>query len=134
MAKFRDSFSRSFQRVFFIPLFILFIFKSMSGRKRSSAFSITINHVEWSKSCLSEFLMASDDIRRLVISEETHHPPADCDTGIVPETTERHHHVFVEFKEKYFLDEVRAIFEEFLGQEPWSFDVQVRIPYDIYIS
>lgn len=99
----------------------------MSGRKRSHCFAITINHVQWSKSCLFEFLMASGEIKRLGIGEEKHHPPIDPETGLAPEEDGRHHHIFVEFSEKYFLTEVRAIFEEFLGHEPWSFDVQVRL-------
>lgn len=104
----------------------------MAGRNRSHCFSVTINHVEWTKDCLAEFLTASGDIKRLAIGEEVHHPPLDCVTGeLVPGDHGFHHHIFVEFKERYFLTEVRAIFEEFLGQEPWSFDVQVS--YTIFL-
>lgn len=99
----------------------------MSGRKRSSCFAVTINHVEWGKDCLAEYLLAGDCVRRLAIGCEPHHPPLDCMTGEVPESNGFHHHIFVEFKEKYFLEEVRRIFEEFLGGEPWSFDVQVSV-------
>lgn len=98
----------------------------MSGRKRSSCFAVTINHVEWGKDALGVFLEATEDIKRLAIGQEIHHPPLDCITGeVVNDNGGFHHHIFVEFKEKYFLSEVRNIFEEFLGGEPHSIDIQV---------
>lgn len=105
----------------------------MAGRKRSSCFAVTINHVEWGKDALGIFLEATGDIRRLAIGEEAHHPPLDCITGeVVSDNGGFHHHVFVEFKEKYFLSEVRSIFEEFLGGEPHSIDIQVGESVDIF--
>lgn len=97
----------------------------MAGRKRSSCFIVTINHVEWGKDCLAEFLLATDDIKRLAIGEEPHNPPLDCITGEPSSVVGKHHHVFVEFIEKYFLPEVRSMFEEFLGGEEHSIDIQV---------
>lgn len=101
----------------------------MSGRQRSSSFSITFNHVEWSKSCFGSWLVNGDLIKRCCISEEAYHPPLDSEAGeLMNEPNGRHHHAFVEFKDKYFLPEVRAIIIEFLcGEEDWSLNIEVNI-------
>jgi len=97
----------------------------MAGRKRSSCFIVTINHVEWTKDCVGEFFCATGDIARLAVGEEPHNPPLDSNTGEAPEPDGFHHHIFIEFKTKYYLPEVREMFEEFLGHEPVSIDIQV---------
>lgn len=108
----------------------------MSGRKRGHNFAITINNVEWSKTCFAEYFIASDIVKRLAVGEEKHHPSVDCDTGEVIDdgVVGRHHHIFVEFVEGFFLPEVRDLIVLFLGGEEHSFDIQVRILLDIQNS
>lgn len=114
----------------------------MSGRKRSHCFAITFNHVEWTKDCFGEFLRADNLVKRLAIGEEVHHGPLDPLTGQPDDTNHGiHHHVFVEFEDKYFLTEVHDVVQLFLGQEDErisSFDVQVWVSKlylgNIYIS
>lgn len=98
----------------------------MAGRKRSSAFAITLNHVEWDKTCFGEFMLAGDLVRRICVAEEKHHPPLDPLSGeLLDNCVSKHHHVFVEFVEKYFLPEVREMVVQFLCEEEHSFDIQV---------
>lgn len=101
----------------------------MDGRKRSSSFAITFNHVEWDKTCFGEWLLAGELAKRICICEESHHPPLDPLTGLLPDgEAGRHHHVFVEFIDKYFLTEVRDICIRFLGdEEDRSINIQVNI-------
>lgn len=104
----------------------------MSGRKRSHNFAITINHVQWSKSCLGEYMVASETCKRLAIGEEPHHINIDCDTGLPVDTDPPgvHHHIFVELLDSYFLPEVRDIFVDFLGGEEYSLNIQVSAVLD----
>ncbi len=99
----------------------------MSGRKRGHNFAVTINHVEWKKSCLGVYLEASELFKRFAIGEEAHNPPLDPDTGKVVEGDlgGYHHHIFLEFIEPYYLVEVREIFDDFFGGEAWSINIQV---------
>lgn len=99
----------------------------MSGRKRSHCFSITINHVEWSKKCFGEYMLADEGlVKRLAVGQEKHHPEFDCDTGaIIGDSDSFHHHIFIEFVDNYFLTEVRDLIVCFLGGEDHSFDIQV---------
>lgn len=98
----------------------------MDGRKRSSCFAITINHIDWTKDCVAEYFTATGDINRLVVAEEFYHPPLDCVTGEPVESNERHNHIFVEFKEKYFCTEVRTMVEDFVGGEDFLINIQVK--------
>lgn len=93
----------------------------------SSCFAVTFNHVEWTKDCFAEFILASDDVQRLAIAQEEHHPPLDCITGEAPPPAGYHHHVFIEFITPKYLEEVRNICAEFLGDEPRSVNVQVGV-------
>lgn len=121
IAQRRDSF-------LFIPSYIT----AMLGRKRSHNFAITINHVTWSKSCLGEYMVASETCKRLAIGEEQHHPIIDCDSGlpITSDLSGHHHHIFVELLDSYFLSEVRDIIVDFLGGEEYSIDIQVSAGLD----
>ncbi|CAF5067122.1 unnamed protein product [Rotaria sp. Silwood1] len=99
----------------------------MAGRKRSHCFCVTINHADWSKSCLGEYLTAGNLVKRLAIGEEKYSPPLDPDTGSVDDTVAvgRHHHCFIDFVDNYFLVEVQDIINLFLGGDPYSLDIQV---------
>ena len=101
-------------------------FDIMSGRKRSSCFAITLNHVEFDKTCLGVYWSSAGLIRRFAAGEEAYHPPLNPITGDVEDDIGgRHQHIFVEFVEKYFLLEVRDMVIEFLGgDEERSIDVQ----------
>ncbi|CAF0865324.1 unnamed protein product [Rotaria sp. Silwood1] len=107
----------------------------MAGRKRSHCFCVTINHADWSKSCLGEYLTAGNLVKRLAIGEEKYSPPLDPDTGSVDDTVAvgRHHHCFIDFVDNYFLVEVQDIINLFLGGDPYSLDIQLskedRSPY-----
>lgn len=92
--------------------------------RASSCFAITFNHVEWTKDCFAEFILATDDVQRLAIAQEEHHPPLDCITGEAPEPNGYHHHVFIEFITPKYLEQVRQYCAEFLGDEPRSVNVQ----------
>ncbi|CAF3893028.1 unnamed protein product, partial [Rotaria sp. Silwood1] len=71
--------------------------------------------------CLAEFWTADNLVNRLAIGEEAYHPPLNCDTGEIEELVDpgHHHHIFVDFVDKYFLDEVREVLMVFLGGESY---------------
>ena len=102
--------------------------------KRSACFAITFTHVSWCKDALGEFLTAGNLVQRLAIGEEPHHPPLDCLTGEIPDGDfGRHHHCFVEFKEKYLFKEVQEIIGEFLEHNnEHGYDLQVKCTGDIF--
>lgn len=102
------------------PRFVL-----MAGRKRSHCFAITLNHVDYDKTCLGEYWRCGDLIDRFACGEEHYNPPLDPLTGEADDVVGRHHHIFVEFVDGYFLDEVRDMVVEFYGGDNGvSVDIQ----------
>lgn len=103
----------------------------MSGRQRSHSFAITFNHVEWSKTCFGQWCVDAGLVKRICVAEEKYHPALDPDSGeLMNEPTDRHHHVFVEFIDKYFLPEVRDLCIQFLcEEEDRSVNVQVTTSF-----
>lgn len=99
----------------------------MNGRKRSSSFAITLNHVDFDKTCFGSWCVNGDLVKRLVVAQESHHSALNPESGeLMNEDAGKHQHIFVEFKEKYFLTEVHSIVYEFLGgEEDRSINVQV---------
>lgn len=85
-------------------------------RKRSHNFAITLNHVEWDKSCFGEFMIAGGNVKRLAVGEEQYHPPLDWSSGEAVEVSGGgvHHHIFVEFIDGFYLSDVREMVVEFL--------------------
>ena len=101
------------------------VFFFMAGRIRSKCFAITLNHVEWDKTCFIDFLMSDDLIEAGACGQEPHHPPLDPHTGEpVLEDPKFHQHIFIRFFNRYFLTEIRTMIEEFLCGVTYSFDVQ----------
>jgi len=100
----------------------------MSGRKRSSSFAITLTHVDFDKTCFGSWCVNGGLSKRICVAEEVHHPPLDpISAELMQEVPEKHHHIYVEFEEKYFLPEVRDLIIEFLcGDDSRSINVQVR--------
>lgn len=103
----------------------------MSGRQRSSSFAITLTHVDFDKTCFGLWCVNGGLSKRICVAEEDHHPPLDPITGeLMNEPVDKHHHIYVEFEEKYFLPEVRDVVVEFLcGEEHRSINVQVSHRY-----
>jgi len=115
------------------PRFVL-----MDSRKRSSCFAITLNHVDFDKSCLGEYWSAAGLFRRFACGEEDYHPPLDINGELSMGDHGKHHHIFVEFIDKYFLSDVREMVIEFYGGDgDRSIDIQTcRSPkaWIIYLS
>ncbi|CAF2699099.1 unnamed protein product [Rotaria sp. Silwood2] len=61
----------------------------MHSRKRSTCFVVTINHITWA------------------VSQEAYRPPLDPIIGLPSDQLGYHHHIFLRFKERYFLLDVR---------------------------
>lgn len=109
------------------------------SRKRSHNFAITINHVNWTKSCPGEYFTASGMVQRMAVGEEEYHPPLDSETGEAVERDSNgfHHHIFIQFIDGFSLSEVREMVVEFIDNGEYSIDVQVcRSPKSwlIYLS
>jgi hypothetical protein len=97
----------------------------MAGRKRSRSFAITFNHINWSKTAFGDYLTAANIIKSYCCAEESHHPALDPETGkIMNVQTSKHHHIYLETQEKYFLTEIKDIVDLFIGNEPLSYDIQ----------
>ena len=80
----------------------------MFGKKRSHCFFLTVNHIEWSKTALGEWLLAADLCEEFAVVEENYHPPLDAETGeVAPTAPARHHHIYLKFKEGYWFTEVQ---------------------------
>jgi hypothetical protein len=97
------------------------------GRKGSTCFLITFNHITWDKDAFPIYLLADDLISAAAVCQEKYHPPLDCLTGL-PQVGDFgfHHHCFIRFKENVKLSRVRFYVDSFLGGEPLSVDIQVR--------
>jgi hypothetical protein len=86
--------------------------------RQSLCFAITLNHVDFTKDCLGDYLWADDLVEEIAIGEEVSHSPLNPLSG-------KHQHIFVRFVKNYHYNEVLDIIDIFYGGEPHSVNLQL---------